>query len=160
MAFEKGNQIWKLRKKDGRNRIFASAEDLWNACVEYFEWVEENPIVEHKPTQFQGEQVDVYLEHKRPMTKESLTIHIGATLETWSQWSKPDHDFSEVCSEVNQIIYDNKFSGASIGLFNASIIARDLGLADKKDHSSTDGSMTPKEAVVIGKDVQDILDNL
>ena len=28
------------------------------------------------------------------------------------------------------------------------------------DHTSSDNSMTPKDAVVIGKDVQDILDNL
>jgi len=39
----------------------------------------------------------------------------------------------EVIRAINAIMYTNKFDGASCGLYNANIIARDLGLADKKD---------------------------
>jgi hypothetical protein len=143
MAFGKGNEIWRMRKKDGRNCTYANSDDLWDACVKYFEWIDENPIIEHKPTQFGGAQVDVFVEHKRPMTKEGLSLMVGVTQETWGAWSKPDHDFFLVSKEVNEIIYDNKFAGASVGLFNANIIARDLGLSDKKDLSSSDGTLSP-----------------
>jgi hypothetical protein len=33
-------------------------------------------------------------------------------------------------------------------MLNPAIIARDLGLADKKDHTSSDGSMSPKESPI------------
>jgi hypothetical protein len=49
---------------------------------------------------------------------------------------------------VEDAIFRQKFEGASADLLNANIIARDLGLADKKDLSSTDGTMTPKPVTV------------
>ena len=42
-------------------------------------------------------------------------------------------------------IYEDKFNGATAGVFQHNIIARDLGLTDKKDLSSSDGSMSPKQ---------------
>lgn len=35
--------------------------------------------------------------------------------------------------EVETTIYTQKFEGAAVGAFNSNIIARDLGLADKKE---------------------------
>ena len=143
MAFGKGNEIWRMAVNPGRPRKYGTTDELWNKCVEYFDWVNDNPFIEHKATQFQGVQVDMHNELQRPMTKEGLTIFVGITHETWLQYGKPEHEFSEVVKQVNQIIYDNKFSGATAGFFNSNIIARDLGLADKKDHASSDGTMSP-----------------
>jgi hypothetical protein len=42
------------------------------------------------------------------------------------------------------VIYEQKFTGAAADLLNPNIIARDLGLADKQDHQSSDGTMTPQ----------------
>ncbi len=41
-------------------------------------------------------------------------------------------DFFGVYTRISQIIRTQKFEGAAVGLFNANIIARDLGLADKQ----------------------------
>tara|TARA_R110000868_G_C10447213_1_gene725997 strand:+ start:100 stop:573 length:474 start_codon:yes stop_codon:yes gene_type:complete len=144
MAFSKGNEIWRMVEFPGRPRKYDTPELLWEKCLGYFDWVNDNPFIEHKATQFQGVQVDMHNELQRPMTKEGLTLFVGVHLSTWIEWSKPDHDFSNVVNHVNQIIYDNKFSGATAGFFNSNIIARDLGLADKKDHLSSDASMSPK----------------
>jgi hypothetical protein len=35
--------------------------------------------------------------------------------------------------KIEDIIYDQKFTGAVIGIFKENIIARDLGLTDKKE---------------------------
>ncbi len=40
--------------------------------------------------------------------------------------------FFEVITRADQIIDQHQFEGASVGAFNANIIARKLGLADKK----------------------------
>ncbi|MFB4060974.1 terminase small subunit, partial [Escherichia coli] len=39
--------------------------------------------------------------------------------------------FSDVTSRAEDIIYDQKFSGAAADLLNANIIARDLGLKEQ-----------------------------
>ena len=44
-----------------------------------------------------------------------------------------------MCSQVEDIIRTQKFEGASAELLNVSIIARDLGLADKSEHSGPNG---------------------
>src|SRR4051812_22221027 len=41
--FQQGVQNWMLRSKHGRDRIFATPTDMWNAAVEYFKSVDDNP---------------------------------------------------------------------------------------------------------------------
>ena len=50
---------------------------------------------------------------------------------------------------------NQKFMGAAADLLNANIISRDLGLADKKDHTSSDGSMTPSFSALYGASEDD-----
>ena len=38
-----------------------------------------------------------------------------------------------IIHKIEEIIYNQKFEGAAVGIFNSNIIARDLGLSDKKD---------------------------
>lgn len=46
--FLSGHRCWEARSSHGRSPIFATPDDLWSAVVEYFEWVEENPLYEEK----------------------------------------------------------------------------------------------------------------
>ena len=55
MAAPKGNQFWKARRSHGPKPKFANPDDLWAACVEYFEWVEDNPLWAAKAFAYQGE---------------------------------------------------------------------------------------------------------
>lgn len=128
----KGNQFWKARSKHGRDKLFASAELLWEACCEYFQWVEDNPLWESKVAQFQGGVVDMPVSKMRAMTIGGLCIFLDMTIETWTQWRK-DKDFSEVVKRAEAVIYEQKFAGAAADLLNPNIIARDLGLRDKSD---------------------------
>lgn len=74
------------------------------------------------------------------MTLKSLCFFLGITFETWTTFRTKD-DFSDITSEVEQIIYDQKFTGAAANQLNANIIARDLGLSEKHDntHTGADG---------------------
>lgn len=138
----KGNRFWEARAKHGRNKKFHSPEDLWKRCCEYFEWVEENPLWEMKPFAYQGDVVQEPVAKMRAMTLQGLWIFIDVTDTTWTRY-REDKDFSGIVKKVEQIIYNQKYSGAAADLLNSNIIARDLGLKDRKDHSSEDGSMTP-----------------
>jgi len=65
------------------------------------------------------------------------------TFKTWTDWRTDRSDLSHVIAWAENVIYRQKFEGASADMLNPNIIARDLGLADKKDLSSSDKSMTP-----------------
>ncbi len=141
-SYNNGNQFWKARSSHGRKPLWSNPEDLRDACYQWFQWVEDNPLTEHKVAQFQGEPIAMEIPKIRAMTVGGLCIYLGMTFETWTQYKKKD-GFSDVISEVEQVIYNQKFVGASADLLNANIIARDLGLSDKKDLTSSDGSLSP-----------------
>lgn len=137
MAAPMGNQFWKARSSHGRAPIFPSPEALWEACAEYFEWVEQNPLWESRPFAFQGIVTVEPMPKMRAMTISGLCIFLDIARSTWDEY-RGNKDFSGIVTRVEEIIRTQKFEGASADLLNPNIIARDLGLADK---SETTGSV-------------------
>ena len=160
MPAPKGNRFWEARSKSGRNPIFESPEQLWLSCVEYFEWVEDNPLQEEKSVQYQGEFIKDTVSKMRAMTLSGLCIFLDIGRTTWADYEKKV-DFSLVTKKVDEIIRDQKFTGAAADLLNANIIARDLGLADKKEIGGDPekplhvigSEMTAEEATQLYKDI-------
>lgn len=140
--FATGNSLWRLAKYPGQKRRFKSPEDFWDAALKYFAWVEESPIEDPKLLQYKDEAFVESTPKPRAMTLQGLRVVMGVSESNWYEYeNRPE--FTEVCKSIKEIIFDQKFAGAAAGVFNAAIIARDLGLADKQDHTSSDGSMTP-----------------
>lgn len=139
--FQPGNQFWRARSTHGRRPKFArtakGAEKLWSACCEYFDWVEANPLIGAQLVTFQGAGTIAEVPHRRAMTLEGLCDFIDVDPSTWHGWkgsgglSRPD--LIHVITRAERVIYRQKFEGAAAGLLNPNIIARDLGLADKKE---------------------------
>lgn len=143
MAAPKGNQFWKLRSKHGRNKIFETPELLWEAACEYFEWCEQNPLIEivHdklKENGFGDRLTMVEIPKMRPFTIQGLCLYLDCNTQYLNDFEqalkeKPNKDFSLIITRIREIIYNQKFSGAASGFLNPNIIARDLGLSDKKE---------------------------
>lgn len=130
--FVAGNHFWEARSSHGRSPIFASADDLWAACVEYFQWVEDNPLKEEKVFNGKDGIVRADIAKMRAMTIAGLCIFLDIDRKTWVAYAgRPD--FSPITTRAEEIIYSQKFAGAAADLLNANIIARDLGLADKSE---------------------------
>lgn len=146
MAAPVGNRFWMARSSHGANPLFENADDLWEACCEYFEWVEDNPLWEDRLVTFQGSASHEPVAKMRAMTIEGLVTFLDISRSTWREWHKRE-DLSPVCAKVEDIIRRQKFEGAAAELLNANIIARDLGLMERMDHASTDGSMTPPTTI-------------
>lgn len=134
----KGNKFWLARTKHGRDKIFASSALLWEACCEYFQWVEDNPLWENKVAQYQGSVIDMPSAKMRAMTIGGLCIFLDISRDTWQKW-KSDKDFLLVVAQVEGIIYEQKLTGAAADLLNPNIIARELGLKDAStvEHSGS-----------------------
>jgi hypothetical protein len=138
MAAPVGNKFWQARSSHGRQPIFATPDDLWTACCEYFEWVESNPLWEDKLVTFQGTATHEPVAKMRAMTLDGLCIFLDIDRKTWDLY-RGREDFIPITSRVDQIIRTQKFQGAAADLLNPNIIARDLGLADKSEMTGKDG---------------------
>lgn len=140
MQFQKGNKFWLARSSHGRNPIFSDPEQLRNACYEYFEWVENNPLYEEKIFHAQGIITKDTVTKMRAMTISGLCLFLDICENTWANYKK-QRDFLSITLEVEKVIYNQKFAGASADLLNPNIIARELGLADKQqnEHTGVDG---------------------
>jgi hypothetical protein len=133
MAPPKGNQFWKARSSHGRKPIWEDPEVLREACLEYVQWVEDNPLGE--AITYQGEVMSEPVPKMRAMTIGGMCVFLGIIQETWQEYRKKD-GFTVVTREIDEIIRMQKFEGAAAGMLNPNIIARDLGLIDKKELGS------------------------
>lgn len=140
--------LWEIgASRLGKPPCFNSPEEMLKRAIEYFKWCEDNPLGEHKIFAQQGAIVDGEVKHRRPYTQAGLCVYLGISEDTWRNYRDKKPEYFEVTKLITDAMYDQKFSGASAGIFNANIIARDLGLKDKieTDHKSSDGSMSPKD---------------
>lgn len=135
----KGNQYWKNAKYPGRKLIFKTPEELWKSSIKYFKWVENNPLEEQKIFSYQGKTITGGVSKMRPMTIRGLCLHINIHHSTWIDY-RDKKEFSDIVKYIEDIIYDHKFTGAATDLLNSNIIARDLGLKDKNELSTPDGT--------------------
>jgi len=136
----KGNQFWLLRSRHGRKKLFETPELLWEAACEYFQWCEDNPWAKVETTVKSDKTEVKTIPTARPYTIEGFCLYCDASKTFWKEFKKANHEgFLSVTTRIDEIIYRQKFEGAAVGCFNANIIARDLGLADKKEVGGPDG---------------------
>lgn len=148
MSAPLGNRFWEARSSHGRSPIFATPDDLWSACCEYFDWVETNPLYERKAFSSKDGINTIDLPKMRAMTISGLCIFLDISRDTWQQY-RAREDFSGITSRVDDTIRTQKFEGASAELLNPNIIARDLGLADKSEQSGPNGGPIETKITVI-----------
>ena len=107
-------------------------DELAEAAQEYFKHRENDFF---KVDDYKGKDAKrVTYDRHKPFTLTSLCNYLGISLETFSNYKKRPEYFG-VCKAIEAIIYENKFDGAAAGIYNHAIIARYLGLADKKELS-------------------------
>jgi len=140
MAAPHGNHFWTIRSKHGRDKLFESPALLWEAACEYFEWCEENPLLE---IDYKGKDADrVEIPKMRAFTMHGLCLYLDCNTEYFrnfkNQERKNSEGFSSVIKMIEEVVYNQKFTGAAAGFLNANLIARDLGLKESSDINLND----------------------
>lgn len=130
----------------GRSRTFETPDDLREACLEYLEWADHNPLIEEKHFCAQGQIFTAELKKPRAVTIVGLCLHLGIHRHTWQNYRISD-EFDLVCDEIEDRMKQYKFENAVAGLMNPTLIARDIGLVEKSsvDLTSGDGTMSPQQ---------------
>jgi hypothetical protein len=162
MGAPKGNQFWKLRSEHGREKLFESADLLWEAAQQYFNWCDGHPWYKVEAAR-QGrpmkdedgnlKEPDKLLKVPNviPYTLSGLTLYLDASERYWSSFRSNirktlddnindtlSEDFLRVIERIETIIKTQKLTGAAVGVFNANIISRELGMADKIEARNVD----------------------
>jgi hypothetical protein len=136
MAAPIGNNYWKFRGKHGRGFVY-TPEKLWEEAVEYFEWMNErvwNKKDFIKSGDSAGKTVD--LPTSKPFSLETFCLFADISFQTFLNYESnqdPYKDFFEITSRIRAVIEAQQFEGATVGAYNGNIIARKLGLSDKKE---------------------------
>lgn len=140
------------KNKGGRPFKFTSDQfDL--AWQQYFQWVDDNPWIKKeaiKSGDMAGTVMDV--PHTRPYTEIGFCVfhnlgekYIRELADTLK--GKEDEEslkLSAVLTQARARCYAQKFEGATVGAFNANIIARDLGMVDRKDITTNEESINKR----------------
>ncbi len=138
-------KLWE-RRSVGKPPSFKSPEEMWDRAVEYFEWCEINSIEADKVFCFQGEVIHGGEKKMRAMTQHGLCCFLNISVATWHNYKAKD-EYLEVTGQIEEIMYEQKFSGAAAGVLSSNIIARDLGLTDKHEVTSVGGETTPWSSI-------------
>lgn len=136
MGAPQGNQFWKLRSKHGRDKLFTDPNALWESACEYFEATDSRKWV--KKDWVGKDAMEVERETEAPYTKTGLALFLDTDWRTIEKMKDDENkDFFQVVTRIEQIIWTQKFEGATVGVFNSSIVARELGLSDKQEQEVT-----------------------
>ena len=154
MPAPKGHKMWGNPVKPKSY----STEKLWKVSCEYFEWVNENPwMLIEQPRQPQKLPKDyskrkygsienftsqvVKIPQQRAYSIEALCNYLDISKSTFERYSKESEyeTYWDTCSRIKQIIDAQHFEGGMVGAFNANIVTRKLGLADKQELTGKDG---------------------
>jgi hypothetical protein len=145
MAPPKGNKFWESRSKHGRDRLFATPDDLLKSAVDYFQWADENPWVTKKIVQSDANGTTI--EEKptqRPYSRKGWYHFIHCSTNWLSEFKKTcSNDFLEVINTIEDFIDNQQWEGATVGTFNANIISRTLGLKDNTDITTQGEKIQP-----------------
>ena len=143
-------------QKRGRPRKFKPA-DLLDEFQNYIQDRMSNPIVEkEEETGVAGKNLSAKTKeksHPQLLSIADFCVFLGCSRNWWNEL--PD-EYLGVKSHISTYIDNFQLKGASIGVFNANIVSRLLGLKDKTELTGGDGLTI----VVKSQEEKDKLDNM
>jgi len=110
-------------------------EQLAEKFVEFVKWCQDNPIVVKTTTRYaNGNWSEVEDKKPRLISLSAFELYAGVTDSWWAMLSKRARaeEYVRVKAEIKKLCESYQKEMASANLFNANIISRLLGLADKQ----------------------------
>ena len=134
--FQLGNERWKNRLRDGREKIYTDPEEAKKIAIEYFNHID--------TTLFQTEVASagkvITTKGREAYTVIGLCNFMGIGKSTFKRYEKGEEyaEFWDVFTCMRAIAEEDQLSGALSGRLNANLVARLHGYADKKEVDVTD----------------------
>ena len=130
-----------MAKPPIKQKYIETPEKLWELFLDYVKHEANNPMMKVEYVGKDGERVLTPL--PVPITFEGFECYL-ADREVINDLGDYESDkggsyasYSTIITRIKKNCFVNNFKGASVGLFNANIIARKLGLTEKTDNNTT-----------------------
>lgn len=133
------------KNKVGRPKAIETPEELWSLFEAYVKHEANNPMFKREYVGKDGDPVDTKL--NVPITFEGFECYLedNMIINDLGDYAKNKDDryaeFAPIITRVRRNCFVQNFKGASVGLFNANLIAKKLGLIEKVEQK-IDASVT------------------
>lgn len=120
-----------------KHKYIETPEKLWELFTQFVEHESNNPMYKVEYVGKDGERVNTPLQV--PITFEAFECYLADKeiindLGNYSSNLNGAYDeYLPIITRIRNNCFAQNFKGASVGLFNANIIARKLGLSDKRE---------------------------
>jgi hypothetical protein len=120
-----------------KKKYIETPEKMWEYFTEYVKHERDNPMYKIEYVGKDGNEVHTPLQV--PITFEAFECWLADEgiindLGHYSQNLDDRYsDYVPIITRIRNNCFAQNFKGASVGLFNANLIARKLGIADKKE---------------------------
>ena len=122
-------------------KLIETPEKLWELFTKYVEKERNNPLFKREYVGKDGEPVDTPLQV--PITFEGFECYLADKdiindLGSYSANRDSRYDsYVPIITRIRNNCFAQNFKGAAVNLFNANLIAKKLGLVDKKEVQQT-----------------------
>ena len=123
------------KNKVGKPRKIKTPEEMESLFEQYKQECKNNPWIQIDFVGKDAKRVEKPL--IVPYTKEGFSIFCGHC--EWNSilgYKRESKEFAKVVTRITHEIYNHKLTGASVGAFNSSIIASDLGLKNRTENTN------------------------
>jgi len=135
MAAPKGNQFAK-DSGEGRPMAYATPGEWKKAIQKYFDWCDQNPIYKNEALK-SGERAGeiIQIPTQRPYLIEGICDHLDISTQTFYNYEKAEgyEDFFDISAWARNKCFKQNVEHGYTGGFDAGLVARKLGIADKKE---------------------------
>jgi hypothetical protein len=125
----------------GKPKYIETPEKFWEYFEAYQEHIKQNPI---KKQDFVGKDaLEVNRKLERPLTWVGFENYLykAGIISDLSDYEENKNnsytDYLPIIRVIKRIIEQDQFEGATVGIYQQNIIARKLGLVDKKEVERT-----------------------
>lgn len=131
-----------------KHKYIETPEKLWEYFLAYVEHERNNPMLKREYVGKDGNEVNTPLQV--PITFEGFECYLQDQdiIEDLGKYSantdKAYTEYVTIITRIRQNCFVQNFKGASVGLFNANIIAKKLGLIEKMQTTIVEQPLFPE----------------
>jgi len=136
-----------MSKPPIKQKYIETPEKLWEYFLAYVEHERNNPMLKREYVGKDGNEVNTPLQV--PITFEGFECYLQDQdiIEDLGKYSantdKAYTEYVTIIMRIRQNCFVQNFKGASVGLFNANIIAKKLGLIEKSQTTIIEQALFP-----------------
>lgn len=133
--------LWKKvnNQRFDKRLTFSSPELLWEECMSYFSWCDENPWMKDDWVGKDAQKVQRLT--ARPYTWTGLCLFLNSPdnrfrLFKTSITYKESIEFQNVIANITHVIETQQVEGAMVGTFNVNLVARLNNIAERVESTN------------------------